>query len=123
VPAVERSGNSRDLAVVLLLTRAQLRVGEIAGLRLADVNLGPPADAVTVRAPRGAARRVVLDAPTRRALAAYLAVRPASTSPALFLSQLGGGLSASGIHGLVAGHARRAGLTGVTPSALRRFVD
>lgn len=75
---------------------------------------------MSVRATRGAARRVGLDAPTRRALAAYLAVRPASASPALVLSQLGDGLTANGVHGLVAAHARRAGLAGVTPSALRR---
>ena len=120
VRAVERAGDARAGAVVLLLARARLRVGELAALRLADLALGPRAGSVTVRAARGADCRVGLDAPTRRALAAYLAVRPASTSPALVLSQAGDGLSANGVHGLVAAYARRAGLAGVTPSALRR---
>jgi integrase/recombinase XerC len=113
--AVAASGNARDLAVVLLLARTGLRVGEVASLRLEDLTLGARSGGVRV----GRDRRVQLDPETRRALARYLAVRPTSTSEALFLSQLDRGLTANGVHGLVVGHSRRAALPRATPRVLR----
>ena len=64
--------------------------------------------------------RVPLNAEVRRALAAYLAVRPAFDTPALFVSRTGAPLSARDVQRLVAEMARRARIEGkVTPHTLR----
>jgi integrase/recombinase XerC len=77
----------RDLAIVELLYGAALRVSEVAGLDLDSIDL----DRQTVRVlGKGSKQRVVpFGIPARRAVVAYLEVRPAASTSALFLNTRG----------------------------------
>ena len=120
VRAVERHGSTRDLAVVLTLRHTGIRVGELANLALGDVEISERKGTLTVRPGQGGKDRVLpLNVDVRRALGDYLAVRPTSSSDALFLGQRGDRLGPWAVELLVGTYARLAGLEGVTPRALR----
>lgn len=121
---------SRDLAIIELLYASALRVSELVGLDVADVDL----DRLTVRVTgKGAKERVVpFGVPARRALVDYLrqarhellahAAAPAQAAPAqaapnsaaLFLGSTGQRLGVRGVYRLVA--TLLAGIPGTGPS-------
>ncbi|TFB82189.1 tyrosine recombinase XerC [Cryobacterium flavum] len=123
----------RDLAIVELLYASALRVSELVGLDLPDVDL----DRLTVRVTgKGAKERVVpFGVPAKRALVEYLRqARPAllaqagappnsATAPntvALFLGRTGQRLGVRGVYRLVAALLDAIGGTGPAgPHALR----
>jgi integrase/recombinase XerC len=120
VRQAERAGGKRDPAVLELLRHTGLRVGELCALRLGDVAIGERKGTLTVRSGKGGKyRQIPLNADARRAITAYLAVRPASAEERLFLGAGGRPLGPQGVADLVAKHARRAGLGEVTPHTLR----
>jgi integrase/recombinase XerC len=120
VRAVERHGNTRDLAVVLTLRHTGIRAGELADLALGDVEISERKGTLAVRSGQGGTYRVLpLNVDVRRALRDYLAVRPTSSSDALFLGQRGDRLGPWAVERLVGKYARLAGLEGVTPRTLR----
>lgn len=80
----------RDEALLNLLLYTGLRVSEAAALRVEDVVLNERSGKVIVRSGKGRRyREVPLHREARRALAAYLAVRPADRGDTLFLGQRG----------------------------------
>lgn len=94
----------RDLAVVELLYASALRVSELTGLDLGDVDLGRH----TVRVlGKGSKERVVpFGLPARRAIDAWLEVRPSddrSASAPLFIGTRGARLNPRTVFQLVAG--------------------
>ena len=94
----------RDLAIIELLYASALRVSEVAGLDLGDVDL----DRLTVLVTgKGSKQRVVpFGVPAKRALAAWLYSRHAleqSPAPAFFLGVRGGRIGTRAIYDLVAG--------------------
>lgn len=110
----------RDRAVIRLLLAAGLRLAEAAALKVADVEIKPRSGSVTVQRGKGDKRREVpLNADARAALSSWLAVRPASESDALFLSQKGGALSARAIAQRVGELGAQAGIDGLHPHRLR----
>lgn len=116
----ERHGNKRNLALLLTLRHTGLRVGELCGLRLGDVALSERKGEVLVRGGKGNKDRTVpLNNDVRRALAAYLEVRPTVDHDHLFVGQRGTPLQPQGAQEVVAKYARRAGLPAVTPHILR----
>ena len=120
VRQAERAGGKRDPAVLEVLRHTGVRVGELCALRLGDVVIGERKGTLTVRSGKGGKyRRVPLNADARRALTAYLAVRPAAADDRLFRGTGGRPLGPQGVADLVAKHARRAGLEDVTPHTLR----
>ena len=120
VRRVERGGSTRDLAIVLTLRHTGLRVSELVGLRLGDLELGARSGQLRVRQGKGGKHRAVpLNAEARRAIRDYLAVRPAALDDHLFLGQRGRALTASGAYAAIVEYARLAGLDGVTPHVLR----
>jgi site-specific recombinase XerD len=115
----------RDRAIVECAYAAGLRVSEIAGARLADVDLGHGELRVMGK---GRKERIgLLGAPARDALDTYLALgRPALVGDAqvaddaLFLSSAGRALSTRGVRGRIDHLVRRAGLPERTsPHTLR----
>jgi len=64
-------------------------------------------------------RKVPLNADVRKALKAWLEVRPEVDHDFLFVGQKKGPLGVQGIQRMVRKYARLAGLEGVTPHALR----
>jgi integrase/recombinase XerD len=113
----------RDLAVIETLYGAGLRISELVGLDVDDVDL----DEGSVRAVgKGDKQRIVpLGRYAIDAVGAYLTrARPSlavtRTGPALFLNQRGGRLTRQGASGILKKAARRAGIRKrVTPHMLR----
>ncbi|MGB9886682.1 MAG: tyrosine-type recombinase/integrase [Moorellales bacterium] len=113
--AVERSGNDRDRAIVYVLLYCGLRVGELVGLNVEDVELRERRGKITVRGKGAKLREVPIPAPARRALADYLGGR---TAGPLFLGQRGP-LTARGVELMLKKYAYQARIEGLTPHTLR----
>jgi integrase/recombinase XerC len=118
--AAERYGSKRDLAILTTLRHIGLRVGELTALRLGDVAISERKGALVVRSGKGGKYRVVpLNLDARRALSAYLEVRPHVVDDHLFVGQRGTGLTIRAVEKLVEKYARLAGLPDVSPHVLR----
>jgi integrase/recombinase XerC len=116
----ERHGSKRDLAILSTLRHTGIRVGELTGLRLGDLEIGERKGELVVRAGKGAKYRVVpLNLDARRALSAYLEVRPQVVDTRLFVGQRGTGLTIRAVEKLVEKYARLADLPDVSPHTLR----
>jgi integrase len=110
----------RDFAILMLLSRLGLRAGEVAALRLADVDWR--AGEVLVRGKGSRQERLPLPADVGEALAGWLARgRPRCESVFLFtrLRAPHGGLSASAVSQIVRRACQRAGLPMVSAHRLR----
>ena len=111
----------RDHAVIVMISRLGLRAGEVAGLRLEDIDWH--AGQLTVRGKGGRVLALPLPADVGEVLVAYLrAARPARTLDRSVFVRVRPpltGLSPQGISGIVAARARRAGLGVVHAHRLR----
>jgi len=107
--------------VVALMARAGLRVSEVVGLDLKDLEIRERSGWATIREGKGLkARQVPLSLHVRKALSRYLEARPDTAAGAVFVSDNGSGLSARSIQRMVKGAAQRAGIDqDVTPHLLR----
>jgi site-specific recombinase XerD len=111
----------RNAALVALMARAGLRVGEVVWLDLEDVALNERSGWVTIRQGKGLKeRRVPLSVQARKALADYLKARPEAETSALFLTKSWRRLGTRPAQRLVKSAAQRAGIQqDVTPHVLR----
>lgn len=111
----------RDRLLLALFAYGGLRRSELLGLDLDDVDL--ERRLIRVRRAKGGRQRVVPIHPGLMALfSAYLAVRPRSGDPALFVGVQGSRLSATTLATTFRRYARAAGVTErkrVTPHTLR----
>jgi integrase/recombinase XerC len=112
----------RDRLVLELLYATGIRVGELCGLDLADVDRGRRV--VRVFGKGAKERTVPYGIPAERALDAYLRRgRPALVGPdsgsALLLGARGGRLAATGARRIVSAAATAAGLPHISPHGLR----
>jgi site-specific recombinase XerD len=120
VRAVERYGDSRDRAIILVLLNTGLRVNELSELNLSDVEMSERKGKVVVRSGKGQKyREVPLNAEARRAIEEYLDDRAEDNESALFLSQRESRLGTRGIQDVVSKYARFAEVEDVTPHTLR----
>lgn len=113
--------HARDRAWFALLWRAGLRVGEVVRLRLGDllalpVNQQPARLRVMGKGQKE--RMVLLTADAYAVLAAWLAERPASDSPYIFLNERDQPLTVNGIEWLLRRYGQQVGLS-ITPHQLR----
>jgi site-specific recombinase XerD len=116
--AVHHRKNAMHVAVIELMVNAGLRVSEVVDLVLADVELGPKSGKAIVRHGKGNKRRIVpLNVDARRALVAWLEVRPAVSSQMVFIGERGS-LTAGGVWWIVNQYAKRAGIE-CSPHVLR----
>ena len=114
-----RLGSVRDVAIVQMLAQTGLRAGELAALRLEDVELGKRGGQITVRQGKNSRyREIPLNADVRRALREYLEERPNARTDAVFVSQRGGPISANVVWRVVSKYAQMARLD-VSPHILR----
>jgi integrase/recombinase XerC len=111
----------RDRAILELLYSSGLRLAELTGLNIGDVDLGDATVSVTGKGSKD--RIVPVGRFARRALRAWLAARPALAAgeePAIFVSQRGTRLSGRSVQARVDHWARRQGIdTRVYPHLLR----
>jgi site-specific recombinase XerD len=117
--AAEKDGKPRNLAIMLLMINTGLRVSEVAGLKLGDLEIGERKGQITTRGKGTKVRTIPLNAEIRKALREYLAKRPSVKHDALFVNQKGEALGRLGIEYQVATLGRMAGLERVTPHMLR----
>jgi site-specific recombinase XerD len=130
--AVREEQKPRDIALMTLLLRTGMSLTQLTELTLSDLDL-PSDDTHAPHALRyhswGSLRQggrrssrqqeVTLDEISRKALDAYLAIRPKSLHPQLFLTSLGTPLSLQGACYLVKRYARAAGLAWAHTRSLR----
>lgn len=125
LPEAATPTGARDRAAMLLMGMHGLRVAEVAALELGDLDLTGEPGRLVVRHGKGDKLRTVYLTPkTAATLRAWLALRPASDSPALFLAldRPGGGrLSVRNLRRRVDGYLTEAGLkaAGVSAHSLR----
>ncbi|GAP09646.1 site-specific recombinase XerD [Bellilinea caldifistulae] len=112
-------GSTRDTAILNLLARTGLRVGEVVHLRVGDVEMNGRSGWLTVRGGKGnKTRHVPLNGEVRQALKAWLDERPQGAGDDLFLSRTGKPLSERDVQRMVAEYARIAAVE-ATPHTLR----
>jgi integrase/recombinase XerD len=122
-PADGTAAGLRDRAVLETMYGAGLRVSELVGLDVDDVDLEE--GSVRVLGKGGKERDVPLGRYARDAVVAYLsrarpALATARSRAAMFLNQRGGRLTRQGCSKILAAHARGAGIDKrVTPHTLR----
>ncbi len=135
---VRQAQQPRDIAVMTVLLRTGISLGDLTQLTLADLDPTPPhADrigteqgaGVTTTATWGCLRltsrratqsqQIPLDQATWEALNAYLAVRPTSLHPQAFVTTSGKPLTLEAALSLVKRYARAAGMPWVHSRSLR----
>lgn len=87
LPEATTPTGARDRAAMLLMGMHGLRVAEVAGVELGDLDLtGEPGRLVVRHGKGGKLRTVYLTPKTAATLRAWLSLRPKSMSPAVFLA-------------------------------------
>lgn len=112
----------RNVALVSVMARAGLRVGETVALDLEDIELNPRSGWLVVRQGKGLKERhVPLSLQARKDIRAYLDERPGQAkTPALFITKNWNRLDTRSVGYMIRGAARRAGIEQrVTPHTLR----
>ncbi|MDZ7413257.1 MAG: tyrosine-type recombinase/integrase [candidate division KSB1 bacterium] len=110
---------TRDLAIVTLLLHTGLRISELAGLKLSDVEMSERKGSLTVAGKGNKQRQVPLNADARKALQRWLEVRPKVESEALFVGRGGVPLGTRGVQAVLTDLGRRAQVEGLHPHVLR----
>lgn len=118
--AVQKEGNPRDQALIMLLLHTGLRVSEVSDLRLSDIEISERKGQLTVRDGKGGKHRMVpLNADVRKTLVTYLEVRPDAAHDYLFVGKQKGRLKPWGIQYVASKYTYLARLDSVTPHTLR----
>ena len=120
--ACEGSGfdERRDLAIIRLMFDSGLRLSELAGLRVEDIDIRERMVYVA-RGKGGRPRVVPFGVKTAKAIDRYLRTRrphPSADLPAMWVGKKGP-VTPSGVRQLVQRRGRHAGITGLHPHALR----
>jgi integrase/recombinase XerC len=116
---LQASGHIRDYAILQVFLQTGVRVSELAGLAVADIDLA--AQTLTVRAGKGLAdRSIELERKANAALKNWLAVRPLTFTDVLFVNRFGAPLSERGVRRIVEKYRTAAALTKkASPHSLR----
>lgn len=122
--AVQACPSPRDQALALVPFYAGARISEVVALDTGDVRLSARKGILRIYGKGERVREIPVHPPLRKALTGWLDERPAwpgpEDSPALFLNQRGGRLSARGAHDVITGIAARAGLDDDTTAHVLR---
>jgi site-specific recombinase XerD len=120
---VHARGSLRDIAILELLCGTAVRVGEMVSLTLEDLTISERKGSIRVRNGKGrSSREVPLNVDVRKAVNAWLGVRPQSVSRHLFIGQRGDYMTASGVWRIVKKYAAMAGVPELRVHDLRHTV-
>ena len=103
------AGNSRDYAILQLFLQTGIRVAELVGLQLSDIDLA--AGTMLINGKGNKQRTVYLEKKATQALRSYLPNRPRSLDQHVFLNYQGSGLSVRGVMDIVEKYRKLAGIT------------
>ncbi len=103
------AGNSRDYAILQLFLQTGIRVAELVGLSLTDIDL--EAGTMLVNGKGNKQRTIYLEKKATQAIRAYLANRPRSLDQHVFLNYQGNGLSVRGVMDIVEKYRQLAGIS------------
>src|SRR5687768_3825922 len=110
--------NTRDYAILQVFLQTGVRLSELVGLTLDDVDF--ERKRVLVHGKGQAERSIELEKRGMQAVKNYLGVRPPSLSDQLFLNYQGDPISTRGIQKILVKYQRLAGITrSITPHVLR----
>ncbi len=116
--SVDGKNAERDFAIITLFLNCGLRVSELAGINLSDINEDMSALNVTGKGSKQ--RRIFLNDACRNALEAYLKIRPKNVKPqhkdALFISRNRNRISVKTVQWLIYKHLKEAGLESLNMS-------
>jgi site-specific recombinase XerD len=112
-----RSG-TRDRAMLHICFAAGLRVSELIGLQLGDLQTSPQTS-IRVRGKGRRERVLPLWKETAKVLRAWIAVRPQTASPELFLNAQGTSMTRSGFEYILAKHVKAASVVRPTIASKR----
>ncbi len=103
------AGNSRDYAILQLFLQTGIRVGELVGLTLSDIDL--EAGSMLINGKGNKQRTVYLEKKATQALKSYVLNRSRSLDQHVFLNYQGSGLSVRGVMDIVEKYRVAAGIT------------
>lgn len=103
------AGNSRDYAILQLFLQTGIRVSELVGLTLNDIDLDE--GIMLINGKGNKQRTIYLEKKATQAIRAYLANRPRSLDQRVFLNYQGTHLSVQGISDIVEKYRKLAGIT------------
>lgn len=103
------SGNSRDYAILQLFLQTGIRVSELVGLTLSDIDLDE--GIMLINGKGNKQRTVYLEKKATQALKAYLTNRPQSKDAHVFLNYQGTRLSVQGVSDIVEKYRKLAGIS------------
>jgi site-specific recombinase XerD len=103
------AGNSRDYAILQLFLQTGIRVAELVGLSLNDIDLNE--STMLINGKGNKQRTVYLEKKATQALRSYLSNRPHSLDQYVFLNYQGTGLSVRGVMDIVEKYRALAGIT------------
>lgn len=113
----------RDFAILQLFVQCGLRLSEVAGIEIGDIHMNERKGVLRVAGGKGdRPREVSLNKTARRALSAYLEIRPnLPDTKRLFISQLNRPLSRRSIHHLMKKYLEAAGMPELSCHDLRHL--
>src|SRR5205823_2365641 len=103
------AGQPRDYAILQLFLQTGIRVAELVGLSLADIDL--EAGMMLINGKGNKQRTIYLEKKATQALRSYLPNRPRSLDPHIFLNYQGSGLSVRGVMDIVEKYRQLAGIS------------
>lgn len=103
------AGNSRDYAILQLFLQTGIRVAELVGLQLSDIDLA--SGTMLVNGKGNKQRTVYLEKKATQALRAYVPIRPHGADQQVFLNYQGSGLSVRGVMDIVEKYRKLAGIS------------
>ena len=102
-------GNSRDYAILQLFLQTGIRVSELVGLHMRDIDLD--GEVMLINGKGSKQRTVYLEKKAIQALRSYLANRPRSADQHVFLNYQGTRLSVQGVSDIVEKYRKAAGIS------------
>ncbi len=103
------AGNSQDYAILQLFLQTGIRVAELVGLALTDIDLD--AGTMLINGKGNKQRTIYLEKKATQALRAYLSDRPHNLDQHVFLNYQGNGLSVRGVMDIVEKYRQLAGIS------------
>ncbi len=98
----------RDLAIVITFLGTGIRLSELVGLKLDNLNLQQAQESIRVRGKGNKERTIPLNLEVVNALTKYFKKRPEVASKFIFISRLGDGISSGGVYHLIKHYLKEA---------------